>query len=40
MEHQELMDRSNEVLRQGREAIARLDRIINKKEVANNANHQ
>ncbi len=28
MTHKELMDKSNEVLKQGREAIARLDKII------------
>lgn len=30
MTHKELMDKSNEILKQGREAIARLDKTLNK----------
>ena len=30
MEHKELMTKSNEALKQGREAIARLDKVLNK----------
>lgn len=30
MTHKELMDKGNEALKQGREAIARLDKVLNK----------